>query len=217
MPKHLNPGAPAGRSRGEVPRPRRIRIPARAPGGTNRDRAGRSATAGFSVLEVLVASTVLVLALMGLLGALVSSDVLIATNQELSLAMEAARQQVETMNGRPLGEIVRSYNLSPEDDPGGAGSAPGAYFSVPGLIVDPYAPGGAHGEVRFPGSGPGSQVVDETVPNPSWGTPRDLNGDGSATGTAVLPDFVILLPVTVRVRWLGRSGHASVEIHALLR
>lgn len=182
-----------------------------------RSAAGQRRESGFTILEVMVAAAVLATALMGVLAALIAADTQVAVSQEHTVAMESARQMLEQLQGLPLAEVVRRYDTLATDDPGGAGTAPGSRFAVPGLQPVAGAPAGMCGTVLFPGSDGPTGCVDETVVNAIWATPRDLDGNGLETDAAVAPGDVLVLPVTIRVRWQGTMGEQTIEIHAFLR
>jgi len=131
-------------------------------------------------------------------------------SRESVTAAEAAESFVERLRSENVRLVFARYNTDPSDDPGGAGTAPGARFEVVGL--DPGdAPDGLAGEVRFPavdtgpaGGPPVLELREDTV-EPAFGLPRDLNGD-SIIDEADHGDDYLLLPFEVVVTWRGRTG-----------
>ncbi|MCC6409456.1 MAG: hypothetical protein IT453_20015, partial [Planctomycetes bacterium] len=70
--------------------------------------------------------------------------------QDLSIASDACQRVVETLRSEPFDELVRRYGVDPDDDPNGAGTAPGAKFTVAGLHPALDDPDGIVGEVVLP-------------------------------------------------------------------
>ena len=175
-------------------------------------RGPRASRAGLSLLEILVALTLLVIGAAAVSSNLVSARSLSRARSERAQASDAAASLIETLKGATFAEVFRSYNDDPSDDPGGAGTAPGSAFAVEGL--DPRADDadGLPGEVLFPGSG--SQLREDAV-DVGLGMPRDLNGDGSIDATDHGADYGVL-PVRVRVRWKGSSGDQELEFVTVL-
>jgi type II secretory pathway pseudopilin PulG len=176
---------------------------------------------GFTLLEVAVATLVLLVAVGGLSSAVVSARQLARANEETAIADAAARATAESLQDRLVDvafrDIFASFNADPGDDPGGPGTAPGKDFAVRGLSVRPDDPDGFVGEIRFPAVdlGAGDLALREDFDDPSLGMPRDLNGDGDQDGADHSDDYVIL-PVTVRLEWKGVSGNRFLEVDLLL-
>ncbi len=78
---------------------------------------------GFTILEVMIASTIILLVLVGLLSSLAKSQQLKATTAEYQTALEAARQKFEEIQSTTFSTIAATYNV-----------APGNSFAVTGLI-----------------------------------------------------------------------------------
>lgn len=95
-------------------------------------------------------ATLLLLALSIFSRMLGSTSQVRAVGRERALAAEAARGMLERLHNEPLREVFALYNASPEDDPGGAGSAPGNRFAVAGLRPTEGSDDGLVGEVVFP-------------------------------------------------------------------
>ena len=90
-------------------------------------------------------------------------------------------------------------------------------FAVDGLRPRDDDADGLVGEIRFPDFvGAGGQLeLREDSNDASLGMPRDLNADGVVDGVNHSGDYQ-LLPVVVRVEWLGRGGPASIEFKTVL-
>ena len=131
---------------------------------------------------------------------LVASARLDPVSEETRLAAERARIQLEDMRALDFALVFASYNADPADDPAGPGTAPGAWFAVPGLEPPPGAP--AVGRLVFP-------TVDgelrETVVDVALGMPHDLDGDG-LIDNADHSNNAIILPVAVQLEWASKSG-----------
>ena len=136
-----------------------------------------------------------------------------STNHESTVAREAARQMIETLQATPFDEVFVTYNLTNLDDPGGLGTAPGVNFDVPGLDARDGDADGLVGEIIFPTTN--GLTVNESVVDRGLGCPRDLNGDGD-TDDNLGNGLFSLLPVVVRLEWRGSSGQAKFELRTQL-
>ncbi len=133
-------------------------------------------------------------------------------NRETALAHEAARAVIEKMQATPFASVYATYNANPADDPGGAGTAPGAAFAVPGMTHQDNDADGLVGDIVFPEVTVGGvTTLSESVVDARWGMPRDLDGDGVITARA-LPGAYMILPVRVRIYWRGVGGNRSIEL-----
>jgi hypothetical protein len=177
------------------------------------DRSVRTASAGFTMVEVAVASFLVLVALAGLSSAVVSSLRLGSSNDELARAESAARQMVERLEDAPFAQIFASFNEDADDDPGGAGTVSGAAFAVAGLDPRANDADGMCGRILFPTDAGGA--LREDVFRPSLGMPRDLNGDGAEDDQDHSDDYLVL-PVSVLVEWTGISGASRLQLDILL-
>jgi hypothetical protein len=171
------------------------------------------------MLEVTIVAILLLVAVGGLSGAVLSSLRLARSTEESSIADEAARALAARMQLETFSEIFRRYNASPLDDPGLAGSAPGATFDVAGLAPRAGDPDGRVGRIVFPSVElvGGLEALREDVPEARLGMTedgRDLNLNG-ATHDDVTNDYV-LLPVRLIVEWTGAGGNRSHELDLVL-
>lgn len=171
--------------------------------------------AGLTLVEVLCALTILMLSVLGFAQAITASARSVQATKERTLATEAARRKIEELEANVFAEVFWRYNDYANDDPGGAGTAQGAHFAVPGLHALASDTDGFVGEIVFPTRVglPGSLREDQT--DPKLGTPRDLNADGVIDSANHGGNYRVL-PVLVRVRWLGAAGESSVELRTVL-
>src|SRR5262249_14024446 len=97
--------------------------------------------------------------------------------------------------------------------PGGAGSAPGNHFAVPGLQALPGAPGGLPGEIVFPTktNAAGKDELREDVDDRQLGMPRDLSGDYKVDDQDHSKAY-LMLPFLVRVRWSSPNGEREYRL-----
>lgn len=166
------------------------------------------ASAGYSLVEILVVLTILTLAGAMFARALASVHRLDPMVDETSLASEQARIVIESMRNRPFAQVFALYNDDPADDPGGPGTAPGSGFDVPGLVAPPGS--ATVGRVQFPSPGP---ALRESADDEGLGMPRDLDGDGQVDGNDHSGDYIIL-PVRIRLEW--SPGPKATRNRALL-
>jgi len=173
-------------------------------------------TAGFSIVELLIALTVLVAAMVGFSQAIVGAGSLAAVTRESALANEAARSLLEELRATPIDEVFLRYNDEPGDDAGLL--VPGPHFDVPGLEPAPDDLDGFVGRVLFPvdPNAPGVLLEDlqDDGLNRRFGLPLILNGDDPRPIDPLVDHALdyVLLPVVVRIEW--RSG--SLEVRTLL-
>lgn len=168
-----------------------------------------------TMLELMIALTLLVSALLGYSQAILTATASSAGVREEDQAAQAVRSVVQTLKSASFIEAFSLFNAYPNDDPGGLGTAPSANFAVPGLHSAPGDPDGQPGEIIFPTAANAPSILRENIPDPRFGTPRDLNGDGVIDGANHAGNY-ILLPVVVRVRWAGAAGVSTFEAKTLV-
>jgi prepilin-type N-terminal cleavage/methylation domain-containing protein len=180
-------------------------------------RSGRAEVreAGFTLVEVSFAATIIAIVLTGLLGTMILSYRQSLLAADLSIAADAARRQAEVMASQRFRDIFFLYNATDEDDPNGRGTGFGSGFEVQGL--DPRAADGDGrvGRVVFPTRQGFPRNLVETAVIPELGMPRDLDGSGAIEGSNKEASYV-LLPVTLKLEWRGVYGDASYTLHVLL-
>ncbi len=180
-----------------------MRLPQSMPAPTRR---------GFSIVEMVVVFAIVTVAISMFARTLASSKKLDPMSTETAVAASAARSMIEKMKNHAFEDIFELYNSSPTDDPGGAGTGPGAEFDVPGLM--PIAPGAKCGKIIFPGD---KTTLREDVEDAMLGLPRDLNADGVIDGLDHSDDCLIL-PIRIRVEWVmhGSKGtQRSFEMYTM--
>ena len=167
------------------------------------------------MLELMVAMSVLLIALLAGSRTLGSSMVLTEVNRETALATDAAREVVEILEGvEEFDTIFRMYNSHLDDDFGLLLPAPGKDFAVEGLQPAADDPDGFVGEILFPVNEDGSELLEDTADDDLW-MPRDLDGDGDIDLLDHAENYR-LLPVLLRLRWEGTSGERSMEVRTLI-
>lgn len=171
--------------------------------------------AGFTLLEVMIAMTIVTTTLVGLFSAILTISRLNATNREGLAAMRGAEQMIEILKNTDFDKVFASYNKSPADDPlPGPGTAPGPNFDVLDLVPRPDDPDGKCGRIVFPTDASGTQLLESKV-DPELGMPWDLNGNGTIDALDV-SSTAQLLPVTIVIEWQGIKGRESRTYRTIL-
>jgi prepilin-type N-terminal cleavage/methylation domain-containing protein len=169
---------------------------------TPRDR-GTHASRGFTLIELMVSFSALLIVMLGFSRMLLSSHMASSTTHEATLAKEAARSMIEQLEATPLADVFPTYKASQ--------AASG--FEVRGLEAPLDDADGKPGRILFPEQG---GVLSELVVMPQYGWPMDLDRDGDPDGTANVSATYKRLPVVVRVEWRGSGGDGSVEFMTVL-
>lgn len=175
--------------------------------------AKRRRQRGMTLLEVMAASGIFVIAAGGILMLTASMERHDRLIHEYELAESTARRVVEDIQYRGLDsffDLYFQYDTDPSNDPDGSGTAPGPDMSdltVPGLQPSSDSPTGNLVEIIM--------HTDETEVNAIQGLPRDLNGDGDADDTDVSADYK-LIPFTVRVHWDNQGQPAVTQMETLV-
>ena len=175
-------------------------------------RAARTRS-GWTLLEIAIATVVLLILVMGFAYGLASSTTLGVVTREQGLASEACRARVEALRATPFQEVLARYDPSPDDDPA-EGASPGAAFDVAGLEPREDDADGHVGEIVFPLDEKGE--LREDLDLPRLGLPCDLSGEGEIDALDHSDDYR-LLPVLVRVEWRGAGGDARFELATVLK
>jgi len=169
-----------------------------------------------TLVEIAIGCVVLVTGVLSFAQAMIALEKSQQHTRDVGRATQAARQILESIQAQAFAEAFRYYNGTPDDDPGGIGTAPGKNFDVPGLSARANDPDGRVGEVIFP-TPPGQPgVLRETTTDAKVGMPRDLNGDGLVNPLADYALTYTILPVRVRVQWTNAAGSGAVELRTLL-
>jgi hypothetical protein len=178
-------------------------------------RRGRARRLGFTVLEVLIASSAMLVALLGFSQAMIAAMRAEALTREQNRATEGARAMLEELRNGDFRDLFRQFNALAADDLAGPGTAPGPNFAVPGLAPVVGDPDGLVGEIVFPVDPGAPGLLREDLLLPELGSPLDMNADGASDANDHSADY-LLLPVLVRVRWRGPAGTTQVELHTWL-
>ncbi|NOT29354.1 MAG: hypothetical protein HOP15_02765 [Planctomycetes bacterium] len=165
-------------------------------------RSGRAqrARAALTLIEVAIATSILMIGIVSVLSASSEMYSLRMANRERTLAQNAVRSMAERMH-------ATAHAFS--DEPGtwakelgaayGPGGSFGASFAVEGLTL--AAGDESVGRIQL--------CSDETRADADLGAkigmPRDLNGDGDADDIDV-SSGARLLPVVLTLRWRGEDG-----------
>ena len=188
----------------------------RATSGSASARKARQRRAGFTLLDVMMAAVVLAVAISGLSGAILVAMSLNRVNRDTAIAQQAARQAIEQLEGRTFNEVFAAYNGNVGDDAGLLAPAVGAGFAVAGLQPLVGDADGLCGRVMFPVTTVGAvEQLREDVVDAALGMPADLNGDGAIDALNHAVDFR-LLPVRIRIEWLGSVGPRQIDFETIL-
>src|SRR5262245_30676654 len=171
--------------------------------GSARAPAGRRGRAGFTLLELAIAISILLIGLVALVSASSRMDGLRKQNRERTILQNGVRSMAERIHAR-----AQEFSTDPATWAArllavfGPGGTSGDTFDIEGLSP---APGSAAvGRIRI--------VTDETasdvVLGAELGMPRDLNGDGDDDDVDVSAS-ARLLPVILSLRWKGQSGDCT--------
>ena len=166
--------------------------------------------AGISVTGLLLAFPALVVAAGGLAAVLTQGLALSAVSAETSDAQAFARRVIARVAELPAEQVFVACNGTAADDPDGMPDAPGPVLTLDGGEET----GPVTATLVFP-VGDDPSVLREDVVIPELGMPRDLNGDGSIDSADHSKDYRIL-PLLVRVQWVGFHGARTVEVAAAL-
>ena len=171
-------------------------------------RRGKEPRGGFSLLEILVAVSVLGIAMAALTSTQLTTIAMSRSIRESSAAADAAQAVLEAMREESeLLDVFKRWNGTTLDDPAGRPS-PGNAFDVRGLEPAQDDPDGRVGEIVFPGDG---VALREDVEDRLLGMPRDLDLVNDIDANDHKDDYRIL-PVLVRVRWAGSRGVHQVQL-----
>jgi prepilin-type N-terminal cleavage/methylation domain-containing protein len=172
------------------------------------------AESGFTLLELIMGTTVLAIGICGLAVSLVYSMTLAQTNRESAEARIAAKEILERVRGVPVEEIFAAFNGTADDDGTTTAGAPGSTFQLTRTTKDgATATYTAH--VEFP-VGDMAGVLREDLEDELLGMPRDLNGDGLIDSENHAADYLII-PIRIRVIWRGKTGPREFELCTVLR
>lgn len=158
-------------------------------------------SAGFSLVEVMFALTILTISAVGVSGYFTAVPRLLDAAQRQRIVMDETLGIYEELRGEDFETIFVRYNDSTTDDPAGANS-PGNTRTLDEssrVLGDGSAiPATITLDFPTPTGNPG--LLREDQVDPSLGLPRDLNGDGVIDSSNHASDYVVL-PVRINVSW----------------
>lgn len=164
--------------------------------------------AGFSILEILIATVVSLAVFGAVISSLFASSALLGSSRETAAANDAVSSTIARLGDTTFAEVFAAFNTNLADDfLVTTGPAPGADFDVPGLEPLGDDPDGRVGRIQFSGDG---FTLSEDRDDPGLGMPRDLNLDGAVDALDHSTDYRVL-PVRVSVEWLGQGGRRRTE------
>ena len=177
-----------------------------------RDTGTRGSAAGFTLIEVMVTASVLLVGLLAMTSTSVVVNSLRRSASDQQVAQSAMQAIVEDLHAAARSADSAASNWAGDViDVYGPGGMPGDSFPIQGL--DPWTGQANVASVEL--------ITDETSSDAGLGVaagmPRDLDGDGTAAnvdtrGTAAL------LPAIVRVQWRGAAGQQQLtQVVYLLR
>lgn len=169
-----------------------------------RNRARGRGAAGFTLVEIGLAMTILLVALMAMGASTVRMSSLRRQNRERAIAQNAIRtisEQIHATSDR----IRREGGVWSTDMI--------AALSAGGEIGETFDIEGLNAQQGLAAVGAFQVFVDETQSDADigfeLGMPRDLDGDGSADNADV-SDTARILPIVVRANWNGVSGDQQI-------
>lgn len=169
---------------------------------------------GLTLIEIMLTTVVMLIAVGGLSSSILSSIRLSRVNDESARAHAAARQMAEIIQDVDFDQIFVMFNDDASDDP--VGDAPGNLFDIAGLTAIAGDEDGAVGTILFPTvDTAGGRALREDIVDEDLGMPRDLNGDGVVDSSDHSGDYLIL-PVTIRVQWRGAAGNRQMDLDLVL-
>lgn len=177
---------------------RRARRPRRVLGVRRRE------SAGFTLVEIGLAMTILLVALMAMGASTLRMSSLRRQNRERAVAQNAIRALSEQIHATS-DNLRRTSN----DWSGDLITA----LSPGGQVGDSFAIQDLNAQIGEDSVGSIQIITDETLTDAALGfelgMPRDLDGDGSVDNTDV-SGTARILPVVVRARWRGVSGNVQI-------
>lgn len=175
---------------------------------------GSRARRGSSLVELVVAVAVALVGLLALTRGMSEALALGRKNRATALATAAAQGMVERLQAAGIERVFALYNDEPDDDPDGAGTAPGSRFTAEGLEALPVD-GGAHGRIFFPVAEDAPGTLREDLKDTRLRAPFDLDLDGAVDDLDHSADYR-LLPVLVRVAWQDGREERELEVATIL-
>ena len=168
---------------------------------------GRRARRGFTMVELAIAMSMLMIGLVSAASATMRMQHLRKQNRERVVAQNALRSMGERIHAQAYRDSLDhpdAWAQNVLDAFGPDGTLKGVFD------VEFLSP--PNEDQEFPGTI--QVVVDETTTDAALGMdlgmPRDLNGDGDAADLDVSADACIL-PVVLRIEWKGQQGLQEIS------
>ena len=159
---------------------------------------------GFTLIEVSLAMTVLLVAMLATTATTLRAHSLRRTNRERVQAQNAVRGAAERL---------QSLAARAVDDPAGWSTTVINSVAANGDVAPTFDVPELTAQANQATVGTITLVTDETRTDAALGCqlgmPRDLDGDGLATNTNV-SGTALLIPVVVRARWSGSRGNQAI-------
>src|SRR5262249_3081176 len=172
-------------------------------------RVGRDA-GGFTLIETLVAATIVLTGLFTMASSIVRSKMTRLEAEQQITANAALRRTAATLHALGRTSAYQTYAPSHCGAPFPAkGSGPGAQFLANGLADASNPASAASVEIQF--------FTNETANVPQLGLPRDLDGDGvvdNADTSALGADGLLVattLPYLLSITYRGPGGGATTS------
>lgn len=184
------------------------------PRGNADRRRRRDASRGVTTVELVIALSVLALGMLAQASLTITHANQTGFNREHRLALEGARAELEVLKNYDFATVFAAFDEQTWQDPP---DARGPNFEVRGLSAAPDDPDGKVGRVYFPvgpaptGSPIPGPVLREDQQNTWFGTPADLDGDGTVDDQPKNTSY-IHLPVMVEIRWHGKTGTQTLRL-----
>jgi type II secretory pathway pseudopilin PulG len=174
------------------------------------ERNGQPRRGGFTLVELVVFMSLLVISMVSLGYTSLSVHALRRADEERSQAAASLDAAVEELRRSSQALVGATPSWGERVVAGYApGAVPGDTFEVPGMT--PQEGQASVGTIAI--------ISDETLTDLALGIdlglPLDLNGDGDRDDTAAAAEAT-LLPAIVRVRWRGGFGDRELEQGLLL-
>ena len=198
----------------------------------DRRRRGRE-SAGLTLIEIMIAVTIMVMALLGLFGVILHTTQSNEVQRENLAAMRAAEDKIEELLTAPFDQILTIYDAPPVNlsqpwktrigEPGNRFDVIVNTIGVDPFRLEPVSGSVAVGRISFPTTGgTAGNSLDEretgefTRMGNEAGDDLDLDGDGNATGTFLTSAAVNILPVRIDLTWMGIRGRTNLTYHHVI-
>jgi len=159
----------------------------------------RRREAGFALVDLLVAATILALALLGHASTVLGGHRLSRSVEHRTVALEAARQFVERLRSDPdwtgmYANLVALYSPAVSSQTGMVGRPPQDYYAD---YITPKDLGNVRVLVSVPRVG---TDLREDANLPEFGLPYDVDADGTIDALPHQADYAVL-PVVIKFSW----------------